>query len=258
MITRRHIVVQAAAQKGLTKPGYGSLYNWYAVDAAGSKGFLPGYVVPSTTEFQFGLFDPLGGNSVAGGAMRSTRTASQDAPPFWDDIPPFPSGTFVPGSDTAGFSAVPAGVRTETGVFQFQTHYSLFWSRTEQPSSTEARTRFVSYDSTAASSSNDIPKAWGCVVRMRRNATATEQTEPDGTVVELVQDFDGNWYEGVKIGDNVWTAQNLMTTHFLDGDPIPEGTTDWAASATPQRCWLFDDPNTPGTVYSDEFIEALL
>lgn len=257
MIVRRQITNQAAATTSLVKSGYGSLYNWYAVDAAGAKGFLSGYVVPSTAEFQ-GLFDALGGNSVAGGALRSTRTASQNIAPFWNDIPPFPANPFVSGSDTVGFSAVPAGVRTETGLFQFQTHYSFFWSRIEQPSSIEARSRFVSYDSTAASSSNNVLKAWGLAVRLRRVANPAEQSEPDGTIVEIVQDYDGNWYEAIKIGNDVWTAQNLRTTHFLDGDPIPEGIgVDWGDSPTPQRCWLFDDFNTLGTVYTDEVIVPL-
>lgn len=94
-------------------------------------------------------------------------------------------------------------------------------------------------------------------MRLRRNATPEEQLSPDGTVVETVQDFDGNWYEGVKIGDNVWTAQNLRTTRFLDGDPIPDGATNWASTPTPQRCWLFDDQGTPGTVYPDSFLTVI-
>lgn len=35
-----------------------------------------------------------------------------------------------------------------------------------------------------------------------------------------VQDYDGNWYGGVVIGDQVWLAENLRTTHYADGTPI--------------------------------------
>ena len=36
-----------------------------------------------------------------------------------------------------------------------------------------------------------------------------------------VTDIDGNYYDAVKIGDQVWMAQNLRTTHYADGTAIP-------------------------------------
>lgn len=38
-----------------------------------------------------------------------------------------------------------------------------------------------------------------------------------------ITDYDGNWYDAVVIGDQVWLAQNLRTTHYADGTPIPAG-----------------------------------
>ena len=38
-----------------------------------------------------------------------------------------------------------------------------------------------------------------------------------------ITDFDGNWYDAVVIGDQVWLASNLRTTHYADGTPIPAG-----------------------------------
>ena len=38
-----------------------------------------------------------------------------------------------------------------------------------------------------------------------------------------IPDFDGNWYDAVVLGDQVWLAQNLRTTHYADGTPIPNG-----------------------------------
>lgn len=38
-----------------------------------------------------------------------------------------------------------------------------------------------------------------------------------------VTDIDGNHYDAVKIGDQVWIAQNLRTTHYADGTAIPAG-----------------------------------
>jgi uncharacterized protein (TIGR02145 family) len=38
-----------------------------------------------------------------------------------------------------------------------------------------------------------------------------------------IQDYDNNWYDAVVLGDQVWLAQNLRTTHYADGTPIPAG-----------------------------------
>lgn len=38
-----------------------------------------------------------------------------------------------------------------------------------------------------------------------------------------IQDYDENWYDAVVLGDQVWLAQNLRTTHYADGTPIPAG-----------------------------------
>lgn len=35
-----------------------------------------------------------------------------------------------------------------------------------------------------------------------------------------VQDYDGNWYDAVILGDQVWMAENLRTTHYADGTAI--------------------------------------
>jgi uncharacterized protein (TIGR02145 family) len=51
----------------------------------------------------------------------------------------------------------------------------------------------------------------------------------------MIQDYDGNSYEEITIGTQVWLDSNLKTTHYNDGVAIGEGDGYW---------WYNDDPNT--------------
>ena len=51
------------------------------------------------------------------------------------------------------------------------------------------------------------------------------------TIPDAVTDVDGNHYDAVRIGDQVWMKQNLRTTRYADGTEIPQST--FASSYTP-------------------------
>jgi len=53
------------------------------------------------------------------------------------------------------------------------------------------------------------------------------QEYPETAVVlpQAVTDIDGNTYDAVQIGDQVWMAENLRTTRYADGTVIPMGGT---------------------------------
>ncbi|MDP1994282.1 MAG: fibrobacter succinogenes major paralogous domain-containing protein, partial [Ignavibacteria bacterium] len=55
----------------------------------------------------------------------------------------------------------------------------------------------------------------------------------------VVTDYDGNTYKTVKIGDQVWMAENLRTTKYNDGVEIPNIVNDnsWGKLKTPGYCW---------------------
>jgi len=67
-----------------------------------------------------------------------------------------------------------------------------------------------------------------------------------------VTDIDGNVYQIVKIGTQVWMAENLKTTKYRNGDPIPnvtEGGTAWAALTTGAYRWYLNNAATYKATY---------
>jgi uncharacterized protein (TIGR02145 family) len=63
---------------------------------------------------------------------------------------------------------------------------------------------------------------------------------------DTVTDADGNIYTTVKIGNQVWTVENLRTTKYNDGAPIPliTGQSEWSAcddNKRPAYCWYRND-----------------
>ena len=59
------------------------------------------------------------------------------------------------------------------------------------------------------------------------------------TVYPSVNDVDGNTYNVVAIGTQVWMAENLKTTKYKNGTAIPLITdlTAWMSLTTPGYCW---------------------
>ena len=57
-------------------------------------------------------------------------------------------------------------------------------------------------------------------------------------VFSTVTDIDGNVYETVILGEQLWMAENLKTTHYQNGDDIPHviNTSDWDNLSTGAYC----------------------
>ena len=68
---------------------------------------------------------------------------------------------------------------------------------------------------------------------------------------QTVSDYDGNVYDTVIIGSQVWLKQNLKVTHYNNGDPIPNviSTNAWSALVTGARCYYNNDSLSYDSVY---------
>ena len=86
------------------------------------------------------------------------------------------------------------------------------------------------------------------------NSAGTAYGDPF-SFMTLVLDIDGNSYNFVLIGTQLWMADNLKTTKFNDGTTIPLVTDDltWNSLATPGCCWYKNDivnKNIYGVLYN--------
>jgi len=81
--------------------------------------------------------------------------------------------------------------------------------------------------------------------------------EKDENTTDKLKDFDGNTYETVTIGNQIWMAENLKTTHYPDGTKIPEITEceDWKSLGANEEAFCYyenDSKNQYGGYYTYE------
>ncbi len=73
---------------------------------------------------------------------------------------------------------------------------------------------------------------------------------------ETVTDIDGNVYKTIRIGDQIWMAENLKVTHYRNGDPITDGSTvgDYSEEFEPKYRFVYNDDvqyaDTYGLLYT--------
>ncbi len=74
-----------------------------------------------------------------------------------------------------------------------------------------------------------------------------KKSTTEGTAPATLIDIDGNIYQTVRIGNQVWMAENLRVTHYRNGDSIPNVTdnSEWLNLSSGAYCACnFDESNT--------------
>jgi len=131
---------------------YGKLYNWYAVN--NPKGLAPeGWHIPSDFEWTY-LVSMLGGNSVAGGPMKSMGTMNWTEPNLG-------------ATNVCNFAAEPGGQRNATGTFSNLHNYGNWWS-SSPGGATTAWSRNLNFNDTSISGAGTSMK-FGYSVRCVRD-----------------------------------------------------------------------------------------
>jgi uncharacterized protein (TIGR02145 family) len=210
---------------------------WTNIDVQFDKGLLyngfnssfvdilpSGFSIPSLSAWN-DLITTAGGAETAGQRLKSLLG--------WTSV--YPGDT-----NNLNFNATGTGVRvTAEFIGESQTTYFL----ASDTNGAENGCVIFRYDIPNAIAltavAGGIPRTHGFSIRGVRGATAEELLLADGTSAGVVKDYDGNYYRTVKIGFNVWMADNLKTTHENDGTPLVQvqDQTAWAALTSPAYCY---------------------
>ena len=132
------------------------------------------------------------------------------------------------------------------------------WSTSANPTTADSKTIDGSGTGSFTSSLNGlVPNTTYYVRAYATNSVGTAYGNQESfTTAGTVIDIDGNVYNTVTIGSQVWMAENLKTTKYNDGTAIPLVTdsTSWSNLTTPGYCWYNNDEagykNVYGALYN--------
>lgn len=205
-----------------SSPLYGYLYNWYAVNNGEHKLEPDGWHVPNDSEWTT-LTTYLGGNEVAGGKIKETGLDHWNSPN-------------VGATNKSGFTALPNGYRDRTGVFN--SIGDVFTALCKWGDRGIAYMLKLNFSDTTAEINSGYMQA-GYSVRCLRDS---DEGWSEG---EQVTDYDGNIYDTVQIGTQVWMVQNLAVKHYNDGTAIPNLTdaTEWKNDMAGAYCAYENNEN---------------
>jgi uncharacterized protein (TIGR02145 family) len=186
---------------------YGGLYQWNEImeytNTSEAQGICPAnWHIPADAEWTT-LTDFLGGVTIAGGKMKTIGTI-ESGTGLW----------YAPNTGSTNesvFSALPGALRLLDGGFSSLGYSTYFWSATEQGTS-NARDRYLNYNSTNVSTYDD-GKFFGFSVRCIKDTPP-----PVWSCGDTMTDVrDNQTYATVPIGDQCWMAEDLNIGTMVEG-----------------------------------------
>ncbi len=206
---------------------YGYLYNWYA--ATDVRGIAPiGWHVPTNAEFA---------TFIAFVGVTNANNLKETGVDYW-------AAPNSLATDLYGFKARGAGARYwvdgsfNSGTFECDIKEVIYLLKSD-----DLFLYHILYNNLDINGTPVAPNI-GASIRCIRDTI-------DGWVSgEQVADYDGNIYDTVQVGTQVWMVQNLAVAHYNDGSIIPEVTDDgaWVALATGARCSYDNDESNAFTI----------
>lgn len=204
-------------------PTNGYIYNGFMITSIGFT--PPGWLIPSESDF-ITLYTTLGGSSVAGGKLK------QEGFDLWD--PPNTGAT-----NESNFNGAGSGYRSGTvGAVEFIGFKDLGQLMSSTVVEISGELRYLPYnlrtENTTFTQGSFVRRQTGSSVRFLKLTS----TDPGS-----ITDYEGNVYPTVKIGDQVWTAQNWKSMYGFDGTIITNITDDtaWGNTASLARCAFDND-----------------
>jgi uncharacterized protein (TIGR02145 family) len=210
---------------------YGLLYPRYVVVDSRNIAAV-GWHVPTKAEYET-LIAYLGGASVAGGKLKDTGYT------YWNS--PNEGAT-----NESGFTARGAGIRDyEFGTFSGKNLSTDLWTTTtEYGAYVVCELHYV----TASAYLLATNPGYGASIRLIK----------DDSVLTPYGGNDGKQYRTVKIGNQVWMADDLCETKYRNEDPIPEviGNPEWVALSTGALCSYDNNWDFAYTGYTIDLVGA--
>jgi uncharacterized protein (TIGR02145 family) len=165
-----------------------------------------------------------------------------------------PAITTASVSDITQTSAVSGGNVVNNGGVEV-TARGVCWSNAQNPTTTDSKTTDGAGNGSFISNITGLSD--GTTYYVRAFATNSEGTSYGDEIsfITSITDFDGNIYQTVKIGAQVWMKENLKTTKYRYGLAIPNVTnlTNWASASTGAYCWYDNNianKNIYGALYN--------
>lgn len=175
------------------------------------------------------------------------------------DTPPSEPSILSPADGATAVSTSPVLTWTCSDPDGDLLTYDIFLGTTDNPTNAISSGQSASYVTPKLVTNTTY--YWKVIAKDSRGATTAGpvwsfttsseiQAEPDP-----VTDIDGNVYKTVKLGSQIWMAENLKTTRFKDGMDIPIVTenTVWSATESPAYCWYNNEAafkSTYGALYN--------